>query len=82
MLKSVDIIKHIEDEMPIENKQEPRLCRCIDPPKGESFVKGEVYKWDYGLDALMCVYNRDGRCWPTNDIEFFWYFQIISGKVY
>ena len=62
-------------------EREERLCKCIDPPPGTRFIKGEIYRWSYGIDS-KCAYYRNGRSWGTGYLEFLWYFQIISGKAY
>ena len=56
-----------------------RLCRCIDSPPDTRFFKNEVYKWEYIIDGAV-VYHDSGGKWSAGEIEFLWYFEILSGK--
>ena len=57
-----------------------RRCRCFDPPKGSPFQKEKEYRWDYCIDGYI-VYSDCGDRWAFG-IDFYWYFQILSGKWY
>lgn len=49
-----------------------RVCKCIDPPN-KYFVKGETYKWLFGIDCVK-VYGNGGVVWVASEIRFLLHF--------
>ena len=67
--------------MDILNKKgtymDTNICKCIDTPS-DLFVKGNTYRWGYCIDGYV-IFLENGKKIDFGDIEFYWYFQIISG---
>ncbi len=53
-------------------------CRCINVPKGSSFVKDNYYEWSSIIDGF-CVWDSEGNRWDFGTIAFYVHFQILKG---
>ncbi len=53
-------------------------CRCINVPKGSSFVKDNYYEWCACIDGY-CVWDSEDNEWYFGEIGFYIHFQIIQG---